>query len=382
MELKKKEGSYFPEEILEEIFFRLPRKSLLRFKCLSKLFYTLIGSRNFQNRHRELLNLKDNPWVDLYDDYKKSNRWYTVDYKSVSSLLPLLASSSSEATMSCDCHVFADRVMDYPSVFQDYDKVKNWSSYRDLHWISTTKGSCEEFYIWNSVTQGCEKIPMTREVKIKNLDGYGFGYDNKTDDYKLVMVAANWATKCSDVEVYTLGTKSWRRIESIPYSLDYPRYYLEGVKFNGALHWLAHAFEEGYVYTKLVSFDIVHEKFEELALPEAPMPYLEEPLEDNTFNMRLGVFEGCLCLVFHVFSIRVDVWMMQEYGVRESWVKCFASCLENLTTSKQSRLLWYYFKNSETLWKDYNCGDLVLYDPNNKIFRKLILDSDSAKGEL
>lgn len=39
--------------------------------------------------------------------------------------------------------------------------------------------------------------------------------------------------------------------------------------------------------------------------------------------MTVGVLEGCLCLLAKVDKVGVEVWVMQDYGVRESWTKRF-----------------------------------------------------------
>ncbi|PHT77438.1 hypothetical protein T459_20960 [Capsicum annuum] len=42
---------YFPEEILVEILIRLPVKSLVRFRCVSKSWKTLISDEYFKAKH-------------------------------------------------------------------------------------------------------------------------------------------------------------------------------------------------------------------------------------------------------------------------------------------------------------------------------------------
>ncbi|XP_026444828.1 F-box/kelch-repeat protein At3g06240-like [Papaver somniferum] len=157
---------------------------------------------------------------------------------------------------------------------------------------------------------------MAREVNSKDdICGYGCGYDYKADDYKLVRVVIDWDSECSHVDVYTSVSNSWKITKSIPYHLDYQGALYFGLLFNGALHWLAHTFgKDSYI---LVCFDVVSEGFKEVAMPISPIPYPEEDM----FHVSVGELGECPCLVFHV---RVDVWMMQEYGVGKSWTKSFS----------------------------------------------------------
>ncbi|XP_026416370.1 F-box protein CPR1-like [Papaver somniferum] len=188
---------------------------------------------------------------------------------------------------------------------------------------------------------------------------YGFGYDYKTDDYKLVRLVIDWDLKCSDVDVNTLGSNTWKNTPSIPY---YPYYQgISGVLFNGVLHWIARIF--GNDSTVMICFDIVNERFEEVAVPEAPMPYQKEPnWEGNVFSMTVGVLEGYLCLGLHVFNVCVDVWMMEDYGVQKSWIKSFSITQKSITNSTYCALIWS-FKNNE-----------ILLEVDDKNYRKLRLD--------
>ncbi|XP_026420683.1 F-box protein CPR1-like [Papaver somniferum] len=168
--------SYFPEEILQEIFLRLPRKSLSRCRCLNKSYCALFDSSSFKK----------------------------------SSLLPLSTSSSvsslfQSSTSMCDSHEIVNR-MEYPSIFKDFDKVEYLNSVYGFRWLRTTANSCEDYYIWDSTNNEYKKMPIARKVKIANIRGYGSGYDYKNDDYKMVRVVVNWASKCSDVDVY-IGIK-------------------------------------------------------------------------------------------------------------------------------------------------------------------------------
>ncbi|KAM3289146.1 hypothetical protein P3S67_017433 [Capsicum chacoense] len=36
---------------------------------------------------------------------------------------------------------------------------------------------------------------------------------------------------------------------------------------------------------------------------------------------KLAVLKGCLCMIDNPEGSRIDVWMMKEYGVEESWTK-------------------------------------------------------------
>ncbi|XP_026398361.1 F-box/kelch-repeat protein At3g06240-like [Papaver somniferum] len=208
----------------------------------------------------------------------KSKKKFTIDYKSVSSLLPL---STSSATTMCDFHEFKFW-MHYPFTAESVRVRFLTSSYDGFVWIRFTciTSSCEEFYFWNLSTKWYKKIPLPREVNDGDIKGYGFGYDYMTGDYKLIRIVTNWASNCSDVDVYASESNSWRCSDSVPYRLCYDQA-CEGVLFDGGLYWVARTFEQICNVHVLVRFGIVDEKFKKVALPEGLMPHPEEPLEGN-----------------------------------------------------------------------------------------------------
>ncbi|XP_026430869.1 F-box/kelch-repeat protein At3g06240-like [Papaver somniferum] len=260
--------------------------------------------------------------------------------------------------------------MDYTSIFQNFNDVEVLAACNGLVLIGNTRNSFQELYIWNPTRNEYKNMSMPEEVDKDDIHGYGFCYDYKTNEYKLVRIVVDRESECSSIDVYTLSSNSWKRIPDTFPSLSQRIFWCP-------LEWissLACAYFCTFVQpsTVLVCFDIVNERFEEVAMPEAPMPYQEEPLERDMFQINVEVLGGCICLVFHIFNVRVDVWIMQDYGVRESWTKSFSINQASIISSRDLYLLWS-FKNNETLWMlDH---DFVLYDPNKKLYRKLMLDS-------
>ncbi|XP_026398162.1 F-box/kelch-repeat protein At3g06240-like [Papaver somniferum] len=308
-----------------------------------------------------------------------------MDYMSVSSLLPL-STTSSETTLECESwNDFLYRMMDCPSIFINLAKLEFLSSCNGLVWLRTVhcitcSSSCdeeEEFYIWNMLTKSYKNIPAApqRQVNNDDVDGYGFCYCYKTGDYKLLRVVYDQASECSIVDVYSLKLNSWKCCQSIPYRIINHEQDGEGVFFNGAIHWLAYLTGESEQDSSivLICFDVVYENFDLVAaLSEDPMPNLQEPLEVDTFCVKLGVLGGFLCLVLHVFHIQVDVWTMQQYGVTESWIKSLSITQESIISSRNVELLWSFKNNEILLFVDQG---FVLYDPNNERYRTLMLNS-------
>ncbi|XP_026429112.1 uncharacterized protein LOC113325094 [Papaver somniferum] len=274
------------------------------------------------------------------------------------------------ASGDCLClvfHVFNVRIGVW--IKQDYEVRESWAKS-----FSITHESI--VYVSNVLylESDNKRVQANTHGIRKEFDGCGFGYDYKTGDYKLVTVVFRRATNCSDINVYTLRSGSWKTIQRVPYYL-YNKYLHEGVFFNGALHWFAHTF--GKDSTALMCFDIVNERSMEIALPETPMPSCPEEALKKDIAIDLGVLAGCLCLVFGIWRTRIDVWIMRDYGVRTSWAKSLSITQEIMTSNIWDLKLAWSFKNNETLW-EVDKG-FILYDSNSKLYRKLKLDSDAFR---
>ncbi|XP_026380887.1 F-box protein CPR1-like [Papaver somniferum] len=128
----------------------------------------------------------------------------------------------------------------------------------------------------------------------------------------------------------------------------------------------------------IISMEINNEKFKELQQPK-------DPSETNCVD--LGVLEGCLCLCVLVNDVQdyVQVWVMQEYGVRESWTQCYVITHEKIVNAYclsfgYSLKLTWSFENGEMLFRLHE-GILVLYDPKHENAREPNISSLFSAGE-
>jgi F-box interacting protein len=170
----------------------------------------------------------------------------------------------------------------------------------------------------------------------------GFGYDPKTDDYKLVKVVyledPTGPTFVLQplVEIYTLRTGAWRSVKA-----PVPPYVMElcfvSVFLNGAVHWRVHTPRfQGTFRNLIVSLDMEDEVFGEMAMPRV---YKTR----NSWRFFWRFLMGCLLL--SLVRIRLldgaySVWVMKEYGVAESWTKQFDIKLPSWTGSDRIYKEW------------------------------------------
>ncbi|GJU20138.1 F-box associated domain containing protein [Tanacetum coccineum] len=143
---------------------------------------------------------------------------------------------------------------------------------------------------------------------------YGFGYDELSNDYKVVITGIE--LKMATI-TYSLKTGKWKEIGHFPcaHPLD------DGKLLNAALHWVA-----GKRTTsgsrKIVSLDLAKETYGEILQPEYRKGY-------NYFE--LGVSGEWLCVLHDCYeSWVVDVWVMKVYGVKDFWTKLASISIKTL----------------------------------------------------
>jgi F-box interacting protein len=180
-----------------------------------------------------------------------------------------------------------------------------------------------------------------------HLSPYSFGYDHFIHSYKIVAISMFKDKR--EVRVHVLGTDNWRKIQDFPYSC--PRQM--GIFVSGTVNWLTTEVESSSHV--IVSFDLKNESYQKL-----PQPNL-----DNK-NWTLGVSRECLC-IFVSSIMFLDVWVMKEYGNKESWTKLYH------VPNMENHSLWgykkasYISKNDRLLMDSYENGSfnelkLVVYD--------------------
>ncbi|XP_026421161.1 F-box protein CPR1-like [Papaver somniferum] len=354
--------SSIPEEIQNDILLRLPVKSLLACKCACKNWYALISTSDFINSHVTIQ--KNNPILMLKDD---SIHLYSIGFDS-------LPSSSSSVCEIKDNVI----IMDHPLKYVGF--LTECSSRSCIGFLGSSNGLIciwllcfcyqpigfrESFCLWNPATREYKELPESPiGLNRGNVCMHGFGYDHKTDDYKLAIgVEAPGSKDTTLVQVYTLASSLWKTEKTIPYRLLCM--HMSGVLVNGNLHWLA----LGQYNFLLLSLDISDENFKEMQLPRE-IPELNK-------DMCLGVLQGCLCLLVSsdVNGVKnySEVWEMLDYGVRESWTKRHVIAHESIINKQKYFRLVQSFKNDEFLLLSDDI--LVLYDPKHGSARELKIDN-------
>ncbi|XP_016476971.1 F-box/kelch-repeat protein At3g06240-like [Nicotiana tabacum] len=345
-------NSYFPPDLLIEILLKLPVKSLLRFRAVSKSWNSLISSPAFISTHlnqtpktstlllRRYDNTHNKEYYSLFQDCK--NRPFCLDF-------------SSQLNLPFNCQLGYFRIV---------------GSCNGIMCL------CDDFFadvgnvvviLWNPSIQKFTTLPLPL-IRFKSPDMFvlGFGADhlsnNDDDDYKLVRLVYHKNDDVfsrynvpPEVEIYSLNTGVWRRVIGAEIKHCMVEFMWSQAFVNGAVHWIAYDVgENGGVRSLIMFFSIADEVFGDIMLPDALAGQIAT-------NLSIMVFEGSLAVVKYEREIdggSCEVWAMKQYGVLESWSRFYSINLDDM-----ERVVGYR-NNGEVLFSTRSY-ELVSYDPNS-----------------
>ncbi|CAI9094210.1 OLC1v1029904C1 [Oldenlandia corymbosa var. corymbosa] len=157
---------------------------------------------------------------------------------------------------------------------------------------------------------------------------YGFGYDGTGDDYKVIRVTEDYLNQgigvlkpiSQEVQVYSQKSNSWKHLPQFPYFIGNRRWPNPGKLVNHALHWVMEDSDDDVI----AAFDLRTEQYHTVPLPpeiverkESANPSSKSP----SWPWILEVLEGFLCVMKRQDSTTLNLWIMEEYGVKDSWTE-------------------------------------------------------------
>lgn len=353
--------SSLPLDIIADVLSRLPPKKLLCFRCVCKPWCHLIDSSDFMKLHLHK-SIKSNTNQSLI---LKHSHLYWVSLDSLD-----LASE-----------------IDHPLMCYNHS-VKLLGSCNGLLCICNI---VDDIAFWNPSTRKHRVLPCV-SLELRRYSGpsvcslclYGFGYDKVNEDYKLVRIARFRGIETSfvecEVKVFSLRRNCWKRIKDMPYVCGYLG--TNGVFACGALHWVVsrNCTSEEFnrngsseEFNVVVALDLAVEDYNEVALPE---------FGDRNFNLEVGALGDCLCVVANYSNVQSDIWVMKEYGMKDSWCKLFSVMREQMHGLGRSlRPLGYSKGGSEVLFEQDKVN-LFWYDLKTKIVTDVVIHDTPSSCEV
>ncbi|CAL5406746.1 unnamed protein product [Camellia sinensis] len=340
-------SDYLPEEVwIDNILSTLPIKTLLRCTSVCKSWYSLITSPSLISTHLNRNKQPDPPLLLL----RHCSEHPRKEYFSIHHDNPTL-------------DYYAE--LDFP--------------FHSVNWYFRIVGSCNgvvclsddlmcyvhTIILWNPSIRKSFNLPRPSVVFQTHgpfMHSIGFGFDSTNYECKVVRVTYvqdddGHHTVPPEVELYSLSRGCWQSISHCGVqSIIHQR--APQVYINEAVHWIAYDRETNGSFhcSLIVTFNMCDELFRRVFLPDSLAAQCWA-------NLEINVFGESLCVMHHVWSSAnkgYDMWVMEKYGVVESWTKLLAI----IDYQESLGPVIGFRKNSEVLL--VSSGNLVSYDPETK----------------
>ncbi|CAN6701707.1 unnamed protein product [Malus baccata var. baccata] len=223
---------------LVNILTRLPAKSVVRFKCVSKRWCSILSDQQFAKSQFKFASSQHQRL--LFQQHSSSSECPSFDLNPVSSFGDV--SSVRKLTFPVE-RLQSDRARLLESQKKPRrDHVRLLASCNGL--VCFTVDSPDDlivsrYYIWNPTIGFLQKLPQTTS--------------SSPSSEKVYYHRSN-----AEMEIFSSRTNSWKRIAAPDKGFGHSTDIINGVLFNEALHW------PGYFNWKqqtIVVFDLTNEKF-------------------------------------------------------------------------------------------------------------------------
>ncbi|KAF2283097.1 hypothetical protein P3X46_017480 [Hevea brasiliensis] len=205
----------------------------------------------------------------------------------------------------------------------------------------------------------CVTLPCRNRWCWDLTDGV-LGFCLKSKRYKAIEISCRFGKsgRYWEAYVYTLGTADfWRSIGAAPSYEGIYRRDFSKVFANGYLYWLDNSRER---FGEVLSFDFEREKFGSLSLPCVDIWEGIGDFGDSIYACKYGKYDDDYVL---------EIWLMKEYGVKESWAKLLVLKYHRDCGSFFHLEVIKALENGDLLL--YNGFDFVLYNRGNNKYTRL-----------
>ncbi|PQP97715.1 F-box/kelch-repeat protein [Prunus yedoensis var. nudiflora] len=316
----------FPREIIQEILLRLPVKSVIKCTSVCKTWRSMIINQSFIRTH-----LSPTVHVNNLNDSHLFLIHRVAGTGSITVFHKAIVDDVQEEVYS----------LHYDNqAFDEYSKIefpiapKQELYDRHLRMVGTCNGLIcladdifrygYNIFIWNPAIRKLVTLPRPG-VSFMVHGGYnaaiGFGFDANTNDYKVVRLVNLLDTSADSTtlaEVYSIASSSWTSLDFVSPSCIL-RVRESQAFVNGTLHWpVLRRTDYGNEYF-ILTFDVSSKLFREMPVPKSLIC-------DFRLGLKLSVSgDGKSIALFSMDSKCedrfLDIWVMKEYGIKESWTK-------------------------------------------------------------
>lgn len=357
-----------PFDIIISLLLLLPPRELIKFLVTCKSLYALIKSKKFIKEHLETSIIRGKNYVlctYIENNYEKTFMLFnqkTSHYESI-----LRVSLDSPDMWNC--------IVGSVNGLICFENINP-----EVHTIYLTNPSINKSLILPPSTIHSDDSELQfRKMCI------GFGYHERTDDFKVVRIGfidhvwlneeynyeevGGYDFECR-AEIFSLNTKVWKALD-LSHDFCYNRVDLfSGVVVNEYMHWKAiksNTYENKMV---ILTFHMGDETFQDI---ECPIFYDGEEINQSIY---LGEFRGKLGFL-RSYPVKLGqpcyIWTMEEYGEMNSW-----TCQTIIVPSLPIQYPLAFTKNGQIIIRD-KYDNIFSYDYNtNQLLDLHIQDDEHA----
>ncbi|KAL4587883.1 hypothetical protein LXL04_000759 [Taraxacum kok-saghyz] len=283
-----------PFHIQENIMKRLPVKSLVQFRSVSKSWKSLIDSSEFIASHS--LRRRTHPQHMLVTYVSQGDKYYIC-------------------FLDDDTYPQQRFVPTFPLSPEHIFHIGSSHGLFGLYYSLDHNFTTKSVILWNPFIRKSIVVPVPNKSYV------GFGVCPVTSDPKIVSVTQSWdepRTETSyhcEVMVYTLSSGKWKTVsDNLPTKpLEVSR---STIVTNRFIYWRADSWTgNSWSDNMMISFDATNEKFEMIELPDSLAHH-------DPKYMYVSMVRDSLAIIQSTRENIKTVWMM-EHGVERMFTKLF-----------------------------------------------------------
>ncbi|XP_021287354.1 F-box/kelch-repeat protein At3g23880-like [Herrania umbratica] len=315
----------FPEEILLQIFCNLPIKSLGKCMCVCKAWNCLIKDTSFISSH-------------LNNQFEKCSRNNNHNLLLLITRVRGGGGFKSEYFLHFDDQELSEYTQLQYGPLYYHDVVGSCNGLLCL--VNLSSSTIRKFMLCNPIIRKWVRLPRPRLGKWPCQATFGFGFDSRRNDYKVLKITKNSVTSNIEAELYSLKKNLWEILAPPKYDL----YSVDYMFFvNGVVHWIG--FErldddgQSSIKCLLLGFDMSNEVFKEIILPESlsNVPHSHRSRLSRLYVVPYAELSS-IAVIEDCFDGERTIWVMKKYGVIETWTKLFR--FGRTETRHVPRVLW------------------------------------------
>ncbi|XVF52475.1 hypothetical protein PTKIN_Ptkin05aG0021200 [Pterospermum kingtungense] len=352
-------SDFIPQEIILQILYLLPVKTLVKCTLVCKSWHSLITSSDFINTHLAKTLSRPSTSQPLL------TRHFTKSPNKEQYFLHLNRESLDiYQTLKSPLKPETDGT--YPRIVGTLHGLICLSD--DLF------GYTYRIVLWNPSVRKYVELPCPN-ITYNEIGPYyftlGFGFDAKKNDYKVVRLVIPVGYNHGEfyppyVEVFSVKEKGWRMISGEGLDCGFAETKWRQFFLNGRVYWIAYERKMGRAAENFVlSFDMEDETFEKMKLPES-LVYVDP------MRLFISVNKGMLTVSEYYTgeanNMCVDIWVRTEYGDVNSWSKLYSLDVlrgrQRVLGLTEKDEVFVAISESDFVWDRY--ADLLLYDPKSR----------------